>query len=116
MARASRTRSPTPLDDALQRRLREVGFLLLLPLAIYLFACLWTYSAGDPGWSHAGQPDRVANFGGAVGAWIADLLFYFCGALAYAFPILLLVVGAEIHPRWVAHIRQQDGLRARRHE
>ena len=96
MARASQPRSPAPLDDALQRRLREVGFLLLLPLAIYLFACLWTYSAGDPGWSHAGQPDRVANFGGAVGAWIADLLFYFFGALAYAFPILLLIVGAGI--------------------
>ncbi len=96
MARASQPRSPAPLDDALQRRLREVGFLLLLPLAIYLFACLWTYSAADPGWSHAGQPDRIANFGGAVGAWIADLLFYFFGALAYAFPILLLVVGAGI--------------------
>ncbi|MBN8480554.1 MAG: DNA translocase FtsK 4TM domain-containing protein [Xanthomonadales bacterium] len=96
MARASRPRTAAPLDDVLQRRLREVGFLLLLPLAIYLFACLWTYSAADPGWSHAGQPDRIANFGGAVGAWVADLLFYFCGALAYAFPVLLLVVGAGI--------------------
>ncbi len=96
MARASTSTRPTPLGDALQRRLREVGFLFLLPLAIYLFVCLFTYSPADPGWSHAGQPDRIANFGGAIGAWIADLLFYFCGALAYAFPILLLVIGAGI--------------------
>ena len=50
MARASQPRSPAPLDDALQRRLREVGFLLLLPLAIYLFACLASYAPADPGW------------------------------------------------------------------
>ncbi len=96
MAREPKSKPPASLNDQLQRRLREVGFLLLLPLAIYLFACLWTYSPSDPGWSHAGQPDRIANFGGAIGAWVADLLFYFFGALAYAFPVLLLVVGAGI--------------------
>jgi len=96
VARESRTRSDPSLNDKLQRRLREVGFLLLLPLAIYLVACLLTYSSGDPGFSHAGQPDQVANFGGTIGAYLSDLLFYFCGALAYAFPVLLLVVGAAI--------------------
>ena len=92
----NKTRKPIPLNDKLQRRLREVGFLLLLPLAIYLFACLWTYSPADPGWSHVGEPEKVANFGGKVGDLLADLLFYFCGALAYAFPALLLLVGAVV--------------------
>jgi S-DNA-T family DNA segregation ATPase FtsK/SpoIIIE len=92
----AKAKPSTPLSDKLQRRLREVGFLLLLPVAIYLFACLWTYSPSDPGWSHAGQPDQVANFGGSIGAYIADLLFYFCGGLAYAFPALLLFVGAVV--------------------
>jgi S-DNA-T family DNA segregation ATPase FtsK/SpoIIIE len=92
VAREPKAKAPSPLNDKLQRRLREVGCLLVLPLAIYLFACLWTYSPADPGWSHAGQPDQVANFGGSIGAYIADLLFYFCGALAYAFPLMLLVV------------------------
>ena len=96
MARESKTKKTIPLNDKLQRRLREVGFLLLLPLAIYLFACLWTYSPADPGWSHVGEPEKVANFGGKVGAYMADLLFYFCGALAYAFPALLLLVGAVV--------------------
>ena len=96
MARESKTNKPIPLNDKLQRRLREVGFLLLLPLAIYLFACLWTYSPADPGWSHVGEPEKVANFGGKIGAYVADLLFYFCGALAYAFPALLLLIGAVV--------------------
>lgn len=88
----AKPKAPAPLNDKLQRRLREVGCLFVLPLAIYLFACLWTYTPADPGWSHAGQPDQVANFGGSIGAYIADLLFYFCGVLAYAFPAMLLVV------------------------
>ncbi|ANB17845.1 DNA translocase FtsK [Dokdonella koreensis] len=96
MARESGSK-PRPVSNAwLQRLVREAGFLLLLPLAIYLFACLLTYSPQDPGWSHAGQPDRIGNFGGAVGAWFADLLFYFCGRLAYAFPLLLLAIGAAV--------------------
>ena len=99
MARTPKVKSaPTSRapDEAMQRRLREVAFLLLLPLVIYLFACLLSYSPQDPGWSHAGTPDKVHNFGGSIGAWIADLSFYFFGYLAYTFPILLVALGAGI--------------------
>jgi DNA segregation ATPase FtsK/SpoIIIE, S-DNA-T family len=96
VARETKNRKPVPLNDKLQRRLREVGFLLLLPLAVYLFICLWTYAPTDPGWSHVGEPDRIANFGGRVGGYLSDFLFYFSGALAYAFPALLLLVGAIV--------------------
>jgi hypothetical protein len=46
--------------------------------------------------SHVGEPDHIHNFGGAFGAWIADLAFYLCGVVAYALPLLLLTVGAVI--------------------
>ncbi|NCT66306.1 MAG: DUF87 domain-containing protein [Rhodanobacteraceae bacterium] len=95
MARVQKAANPTPrLDEHWYKRLREAAFLLLLPLAIYLFACLFSYSPTDPGWSHAGDPARgIRNFGGAFGAWIADLAFYLCGIVAYTVPLLLLVVG-----------------------
>ena len=64
--------------------------MLLLPLAIYLFVCLWTYHPGDPGWSHAGDAGPVRNTGGTIGAWIADIGFYFIGVSAYLMPMLLL--------------------------
>ena len=96
MARESKTQKPIPLNDKLQRRLREVGFMVLLPIAIYLFICLWTYDPNDWGWSHAGGQEQTVNFGGKIGAYLADFLFYFFGALAYAFPILLLLVGGLI--------------------
>ena len=97
MPRDSRTKKPAPrLDEHWQKRLREAAFLFLLPLAIYLVACLLSYSPKDPGWSHVGEPDHIHNFGGAFGAWIADLAFYLLGVVAYALPVLLLAVGAVI--------------------
>nr|WP_305119222.1 DNA translocase FtsK [Tahibacter harae] len=84
----------------MQKLLREIAFLLLLPVVVYLLACLLSYSPQDPGWSHAGQPEHIHNFGGAVGAWFADLALYFFGGLAYVFPLLLLAVGAAfVRPR-----------------
>jgi S-DNA-T family DNA segregation ATPase FtsK/SpoIIIE len=97
VARDSKAKKqPRRLDEHWQKRLREAAFLLLLPLAIYLVACLLSYSPKDPGWSHVGEPDHIHNFGGAFGAWIADLSFYLLGVVAYALPALLLAVGAVI--------------------
>ncbi len=96
MSRPSKAIPTTTGSDPLQKRLREVAFLLLLPVVVYLLACLLSYSPQDPGWSHAGEPEQIHNFGGAVGAWIADLSLYFFGGLAYVFPLLLLAVGAGI--------------------
>ena len=98
MARTSKSVKSAPrLDEHWHRRLREAGFLLLLPLAVYLLACLVSYAPADPGWSHVGDPGRgIHNFGGAFGAWIADLAFYLLGVVAYAMPLLLLAVGAVV--------------------
>jgi S-DNA-T family DNA segregation ATPase FtsK/SpoIIIE len=78
--------------DAMRRRLREAAFLLLLPLVVYLFACLASYDSGDDAWSHC-CTGVTNNIGGRVGAWSADLAFYLFGYLAYAFPLLVLIVG-----------------------
>ncbi len=96
MARELRGKSKPQGNERLQRVLREAAFLLLLPLAVYLLACLLSYNAADPGWSHAAQDEKLHNFGGAFGAWVADILFYFCGVLAYAFPLVLVGVGAAV--------------------
>ncbi len=84
------------LNEDLRRRLREAGVLLLVPLAVYLLVCLISYSPQDPSWSHASEGNLVHNFGGMVGAWIADLLRYLFGVVAYAFPLLLLALGLKV--------------------
>ena len=98
MARESRNTSnktaglgATPL---VQRVVREVAIIALLTVVVYLLACLASYSPQDPAWSHAtSAPVVLHNIGGKVGAYLADVTFWFFGYLAYAFPLLLLGVG-----------------------
>ncbi len=99
MARSANVRKEKEkagLSEELKRRLREAGALLLLPLALYLLVCLLSYDAADPGWSHADTSGHVHNLGGTVGAYIADLLRYLFGSVAYFFPLLLLFLGVQV--------------------
>jgi S-DNA-T family DNA segregation ATPase FtsK/SpoIIIE len=84
------------LSEELKRRLREAGALLLLPLALYLLVCLFSYNPHDPSWTNAGQLEHARNFGGTVGAYIADLLRWIFGLVAYCFPLLLLLLGVQV--------------------
>jgi S-DNA-T family DNA segregation ATPase FtsK/SpoIIIE len=84
------------LSEELKRRLREAGALLLMPLALYLLVCLFTYDPRDPSWTNASQINIVQNFGGTFGAHIADLLRWIFGYVAYCFPLLLLLLGVQV--------------------
>ncbi|MFK2876446.1 DNA translocase FtsK [Rhodanobacter hydrolyticus] len=84
------------LSDELKRRLREAGALVLLALALYLLVCLFSYDAQDPSWSHAGVVAHSRNLGGTVGAYVADLLRYLFGGVAYFFPLLLLALSVPV--------------------
>ena len=95
-ANVKQKKERTPLSDELKRRLREAGALVLLPLALYLLVCLFSYDAQDPSWSHVGAAAHVHNLGGTVGAYVADLLRYLFGGVAYFFPLLLLLLGVQV--------------------
>ncbi|HEY4092725.1 MAG TPA: DNA translocase FtsK 4TM domain-containing protein [Luteibacter sp.] len=84
------------MSEELKRRLREAGALLLLPLALYLLVCLLSYNDQDPSWGHMGVAEHATNFGGAVGANIANLLRYIFGLVSYFFPLLLLALGIQV--------------------
>jgi len=77
-----------------QRVLREVAIIVLLTVVVYLLACLFSYDTNDPSWSHAkSETTKIGNIGGRVGAYIADVVLYLFGYVAYVFPLLLLAVG-----------------------
>ncbi|WP_017461087.1 DNA translocase FtsK [Dyella ginsengisoli] len=96
-ANVKKAKNPPPaLSDELKRRLREAGALLLLPLALYLLVCLFSYNEQDPSWGHVGTLEHARNFGGAIGANIANLLRYIFGLVSYAFPLLLLILGVQV--------------------
>jgi S-DNA-T family DNA segregation ATPase FtsK/SpoIIIE len=76
-------KSPAPLPAKLAGLLREAKWLVLVALALYLLLVFITYDRADPGWSHSGTDAPVRNAGGAVGAWVSDLLLYLFGVSAY---------------------------------
>ena len=69
--------------------IKEGGLLLLAAIAFYLFICLISFSPEDPGPFQVGGRSPVENWGGGVGAWIADLMFNVFGKMAYLFIVLI---------------------------
>ncbi|HFE48891.1 MAG TPA: DNA translocase FtsK [Chromatiaceae bacterium] len=71
------------------RRLREVAILLIGALALFVLISLATFDRNDPGWSLASGAQLTRNAGGPVGAWLADVLFFLFGLLAFLFPVMI---------------------------
>lgn len=70
--------------------MRDISLIVIAPLLLYLLASLVTFSPSDPGWSHSGSITApLHNLGGRVGAWIADVLLYLCGYIAFLLPLML---------------------------
>jgi S-DNA-T family DNA segregation ATPase FtsK/SpoIIIE len=63
--------------------LREAGWIVLLAAGIYLALILGSYQRSDPGPFHSGTGAAIANQGGIVGAWIAELLLFAFGLSAW---------------------------------
>ncbi|MCG8672468.1 MAG: DNA translocase FtsK 4TM domain-containing protein [Pseudomonadales bacterium] len=73
----------------MSRGLKEGAMIVLFFLSIYLLVALFTFNAGDPGWTHIGSSEVVKNAGGPTGALFADILMSLFGYLAFLFPILI---------------------------
>ncbi len=94
MAQARRKKNdPGKLTHQVTRGLREGALLILGALATYLLVSLTSYHAADPGWSHSSTVTDIHNAGGVVGAWLADILLYLFGYLAYLLPVMVAYSG-----------------------
>lgn len=80
-----------PLSPQMRHRLREGLFLASVAFAVFLLISLATFHAGDPGWSSTGWGERIDNWGGRVGAWLADVFLSLFGLVAYLFPFLMVL-------------------------
>ncbi len=89
------TRSTKPTETApppsrLARLLYEARWLAFAVLTVYLILILATYSKTDPGWSQAASVPTLHNWGGRMGAWLADLFLFIFGFSAWWWCVLLL--------------------------
>jgi len=81
---------PTALQLRLTALLREARWMLFAALAAWLALVLATWHPQDPAWSHAAADQVVHNRGGALGAYLSDILYYLFGFSAWWWVVLLL--------------------------
>ena len=75
------------------QRLMEVGMIVSAGFALFLFLSVATFNSADPGWSQTGFSSGVKNAAGPAGAWIADILFWCFGYLAWLIPFVTAFIG-----------------------
>jgi S-DNA-T family DNA segregation ATPase FtsK/SpoIIIE len=98
LSQATRKRADSiPLAGHVSRGLREGAVFVVAAVALYMLAALLSYTPADPGWSHSGGSKAVANLGGPAGAWMADILLYLFGLMAYLFPLMIAFIGWMIY-------------------
>lgn len=89
--RQAQDKKRRPISVHMQHRLREGLFLVNVAASLFLFISLMTYHLNDPCWSNTGMGQHVMNWGGHVGAWLADIVLSLFGVIAYVFPIFILL-------------------------
>ncbi|MBP9722818.1 MAG: DNA translocase FtsK 4TM domain-containing protein [Gammaproteobacteria bacterium] len=76
--------------NGFEQRLHEAGAIFLFALTSYLLICLVTYNMSDSGFTHINSNNKnIANYGGQLGAWFSDVMYYFFGYLSYWIPVSL---------------------------
>ncbi len=102
MAYQTRTRDPlldAKMQEAIQRRGKELMGFGLIALAVLFGALLWSYSPEDSSWQSATSAP-IQNYLGAFGATIASQFTLTIGLAAWTIPLLLATWGI----RFVLHI------------
>jgi len=75
------------------QRLLEAGLLVSFVFAMFIMLALFSFDPADPGWSQTGYQTPIRNLGGAVGAYLSDLLLNLFGFIAYSLPFVAAVTG-----------------------
>jgi len=90
----SRQRVAESGNPRLARLFAEARWILGAVCAVALLAILLSYSRDDPGFTHSVAATAVANVGGRIGAWVADVTLLVFGLSSYliAFGLLVTVV------------------------
>ncbi|WP_220467885.1 MULTISPECIES: DNA translocase FtsK [unclassified Colwellia] len=87
------TESPTQSKLNGVQRLLEAGLLVSFLFAMFIMLALFSFNPADPGWSQSGYQTPIRNLGGAVGAYISDLLLNLFGFISYSLPFVTAITG-----------------------
>lgn len=72
---------------------------------MFIMLALFSFDPADPGWSQTGYQNPVRNLGGAVGAYLSDLLLNLFGLVAYSLPFVIAITGWLLFQKYHQLIR-----------
>jgi S-DNA-T family DNA segregation ATPase FtsK/SpoIIIE len=75
------------------QRLLEAGLLVSCVFSMFIMLALFSFDPADPGWSQTGYQTPIRNLGGAVGAYLSDMLLNLFGVIAYSLPFVAAITG-----------------------
>lgn len=75
---------------------KEISGILILAACLFIAISLLSYSQNDPSFFIQGVNEKISNWGGVVGAYLAGGLFFLIGFSAYLLPVLLFTVSMEL--------------------
>ncbi|WP_440876744.1 DNA translocase FtsK 4TM domain-containing protein [Thalassotalea sp. PLHSN55] len=86
---------PEPQSNKLTgvQRLLEAGLLVSCVFSMFIMLALFSFDQADPGWAQTGYETPIRNLGGAVGAYLSDILLNLFGLIAYSLPIVIALTG-----------------------
>jgi len=71
---------------------KEIAGVLWLAVGLFCLLSLISFHNGDPSLNNNLHPDTIRNFGGVIGAYLADLLFQLFGLPATLIPLACLLL------------------------
>lgn len=81
----------------------DLSGLFCFALALFAALSLLSYNIHDPSWAQVTPPgEKIHNYGGKVGAYLADSLLILFGLVAFLFPFLLTITFLRVlkRPTW----------------
>ncbi|NRA59367.1 MAG: DNA translocase FtsK 4TM domain-containing protein [Psychrobium sp.] len=75
------------------QRVLEASIVTSTLLSLYLLLALYSFSQSDAAWTQTAISGTAANWMGHTGAYLADILFFTFGFVAYSIPFLLAGLG-----------------------
>ncbi len=94
------------LNQRKRASLQQATVIIFMGIAAVIMLALLTFDSNDPGLFHRNNNHSggCVNMAGCKGAWLADFLFGLLGYLAFAVPVVLVVLGLTAF-RYPKHLR-----------
>jgi len=85
--------SQEPIAISGMQRVLEASIVTSTLLSLYLLLALYSFNPMDAAWTQTAVSGVSKNWMGHTGAYLADILFFSVGFLAYTLPFLLAALG-----------------------